>query len=272
MKPMDKSIFEHSDYRSYLEQKLGKAGQRTGLRAQAAAAVGCHTTYLSQVMNDRADLSPEQSESMNQFLGHTETEAEFFHLLVGKARAGTRPLKLRLQSQIEKILGERSQVGARLGQQAKIRAEDRERFYSTWIHGAIHVLATIPEFQSIDALERKLKIPRKRLGEAVEFLVGLGILNQASGKLTPGKNHIHLGDDSASIVHHHTQWRLHALRSLETRRREDVHYSAVVTLSSRDVARVRERMLDFLKESISTIEASPAEEAHVLCLDWYPLT
>ena len=265
------SIYSTTDYRTYLGHRMGRAGQRTGLRAKAAQAIGCHTTYLSLIMNGHAELSPEQAEALNEFLGHTESEAEFFHLLVSHSRAGTRPLKARFKMQIDRIIRSRSEVSARLGEKPEISSQDRERFYSSWIHGALHVLCTIPELQTLEALSRYLELPRKRLATALEFLCDIGVLREISGRYEPGATHIHLGGENPSIIAHHTQWRLHAIQSLQRRQREDIHYSAVVTLSKRDAVRVREILLSSLKEAISVVEPSASEEAHVLAMDWYPL-
>ncbi|MFH7483927.1 hypothetical protein, partial [Salmonella sp. 2019-SM259] len=77
-----KSVFEFVDYKSYLTQRFGGARRRTGARSQAAKAIGCHSTFLSHVLQGKADLSLEQAEKLNDFLGHSEQEAHFFFLLL----------------------------------------------------------------------------------------------------------------------------------------------------------------------------------------------
>ena len=66
--------------------------------------------------------------------------------------------------------------------------------------------------------------------------------------------------------------RRHLTQALESLDREDIndlHYSAVVSLSKADVRALKSRMIDHIKEYIATIRDSKEEEVYALCLDFF---
>lgn len=192
-------IWEHNSYRDYLLERLGNEGSRTGLRKKLAAAIPVHTTFVSQVLKGRAEFSLEQAEAINIFLEHTEDEGEFFILLLLKDRAGSRALKNRFERKIKGMRQERANIGKRLSNANEISLKDRERFYSSYLYGAAHVLAAIPKFQTIEALSEALKLPRSQTQNVVDFLLRIQLLQIDGGKIIPGARHIHLKNDSAEF-------------------------------------------------------------------------
>lgn len=264
-------IWNFTNYRPYLIEKLGIEGSRTGLRKKLAEDIGVHTTFVSQVLKGRGDFSLEQAEAINHFLSHTADEGDYFLLLVMKDRAGTRELKQRFQTKIEAQKQERLNIKKRLEVDHEITAQDRERFYSNALYGAIHVLCSIPEMRQAEKLASALKLPREQVQEMVEFLLKLGILVEKNQELVPGSQHMHLGNDSATILKHHSNWRLYTLQNLRFVQPENVHYSACLSLSREDAFRIKELLLKELKTNLKIVEKSPEEVAYVYSFDFYPL-
>ena len=88
---MKKALFEYSDYKLYLSDKIdGMPKHGRGERSKLAEALRCHLAYVSQVLKGEAQLSLEQADIINQYFDHSPDEADFFLLLVQAARAGTR--------------------------------------------------------------------------------------------------------------------------------------------------------------------------------------
>lgn len=266
------SIWNFSSYREYLRERLGTDGARTGQRKRLAEAIPVHSTFVSQVLKGRAEFSLEQSESINLFFGHTEEEGECFILMVLKDRAGSAQLKARFERKIQAMRDARLNISKRLDANSQISAQDRERFYSSYIFGAVHVLTGIPQFRTPAALSEALRIPRPQIQEILEFMLRIGVLKEGAGGLFPGPQHVHLGNDSELILKHHANWRLHTLSNLQFLNRDDLHYSACVSLSRKDVFRVKESMLANLKSNVEIVSASPEEEAFVMSFDFYKLT
>lgn len=264
-------IWNFTEYRAYLKEKLGAEGSRTGLRKQLAEAIGVHTTFVSQVLKEKGDFSLEQGEAINTFLSHTLDEGEYFLLLLMKDRAGTRELKKRFLDKIEGQRQERLNIKKRLEVQHEISAAERERFYSNAYYGAIHVLTSIPEFRRVEKIAEALKLPREQVQDMADFLLKLGILAEKNGELISGPQHMHLGNDSATILKHHTNWRLHTLQNLRFVQPQNLHYSACLSLSQEDAFRIKEMLLNDLKSYLKVVEKSPEETAYIYSFDFYPL-
>lgn len=264
-------IWENTDYRDYLTQKLGPEGSRTGLRKKLAAHIPVHTSFVSQVLKGRAEFSLEQAEAINAFFNHTDDEGEYFILLILKERAGSPSLKKRFNQKIQKMRDERLNIKGRLQVQDEISQKDRERFYSSSLYGAAHILTSIPGYQSIDDLANALKLSRQQMQTIVEFMLRIGVLKEENGQLEPGQHHVHLGNESELILKHHSNWRLHSMNALQVLDRDDLHYSACLSLTHEDAFRVKESILQNLKSNVEIISKSKSEVAYVMNLDFYKL-
>ena len=264
-------IWDFTDYRAYLSARLGPEGARTGQRKKLAAAIPVHTTFISQVLGGKTDFSLEQAEAINTFLQHTDDEGEFLILLILKDRASNPKLKKRFQTKIQQMRDMRLNIKTRLETTDSIAAVDREKFYSSTIYGIIHVLVSIPKFRSIDALVNATKMPRSRVQEIVDFMIRIGVLKHENGNISSGTNHIHLANDSELILKHHTNWRLHTISNLQFLDREDLHYSACLSLSPEDAFKIKESLLANLKKNAETVSKSKEEVPYVMCFDFYKL-
>ena len=204
---------------------------------------------------------------LNRSLGHGPEESRFLILLVQQARAGTRDLKDFFQKQIDEQKAQRLLIRERFKTGERLNSEDQMRYYSDWYFAAIHVLVSIPEFQNPEGLSKTLRLPLSTVNESLEFLKDCGLVKIENGRLGVGKSRIHLGSDSPLINKHHLNWRLRGMQSLERRQDRDIHYTSVVSLSAKDVERLREMWIEVMEKFNSTVAASPEEECHCLCLD-----
>ncbi len=144
-------------------------------------------------------------------------------------------------------------------------------FYSSWIYGAIHVMLTIPEFQTKEAIAKYLNLSLKKTAEILEFLVSIGLAKQSvSGRFEIGEARIHLGSDSPLISKFHTNWRMQAIRSLEKEDlKEDLHYSSAVTLSEEDFLKIKSLLVKHIEEIKAIIRDSSAEGVHCFSIDLF---
>ncbi len=264
-------IFEFENYREYLEFRLDADGARSGLRKKMAEFIPVHTTYVSQVLKGRAEFSLEQAELINEFLEHSEDECEFFTLLLLRDRSHHSKLKRRFDIKIKTMRDERLKIKNRLSQTQEISQKDRERFYSNSLYAAIHVLSSLEEFQTIESLASGIKLSRKKIREMVDFLIRINILTEVGGRLKPNNSHVHLNSDSELILKHHINWRQHTINNLQFLNTEDLHYSACMTLSVADAAKIKESMLANLKANVDIISKSKDETAFVMSFDFYKL-
>lgn len=264
------SLFDSHDYKSYLNQRLDADPSGRGARASLARAIRCQTAYVSSVLRGSAHFTPEQGEAINEHLGHSEIEADYFLLLLQQQRAGTENLRRRLKKQMERIREGRFDLKKRLAVGQTLTKEDQATYYSEWHYAAIHTLTSIPECNNVARIAEWLRLEPAVVADAVDFLVRTGLLEKTKAGLRIGKSHIHLGADSPLISKHHQNWRLQAMQRLGGRN-DGLHYSSIVTLSEKDSVRLKEMMVGFIQSVKAVVKESKEEQLRCFSLDFFRL-
>ncbi len=268
---MNKTIFEYSDYKGYLREFIQhQPGKGYGYRSRIAEVVRCNVAYVSQVLNQGAHFSLEQAEELNDLLGHSPSEREYFLLLVQVARAGTPKLKKQLHSQLTLLVEKNQVLKDRVDIKKTLSQLDQVRYYSSWQYAAVHILVSIPEFQTKEAISQRLGLSIDKVNQALEFLLSIGLIEQKGGRFLVGVTRVFLGNDSVMLEKHHANWRMKALESLGNPHERDLHFSNVVSLSRNDVLKVKERLIQGIEEARAMVrESKPDEEMYCLCLDFF---
>ncbi len=264
-------LFDYRSYKPYLLAVSGGKTLRRGMKAKLAQAAECQSTYISHVLHGQAHLSPEQAERISRFLQHGKEEAQYFLMLLHHDRAGSTELKKFYREQIEEQIQKRMNLVNRLGAKNALTEEQHTIYYSSWQYAAVHMALTIPQLQSKAALAQHFQIGHARLDQILDFLVRTGLARQDRNQFTTGELLVRIGKESPHLFKHLSHWRQQAIESLERQLPEDLHYSAVVTLAKSDVPKLRERMLEALKENIKIIQESKEEEVYVYNIDFFSL-
>lgn len=269
---MELNVFHHQSYRQYLKARLEEQGPKSGSKRRAAEFLSVHTTFISQVVLNKADLSLDQGEKFNQFLKHTEEEGEFFLDLIIYERATDAKLKARFEKKLQKKQRDQLQINKRLEKTRELSEEQQDQFYSSNIYGLIHVLSSIPRYQSKEKMAQVLGQPLEFIDQAIQFLRKIDVIRVVDGKIIPGHQSIHLGQDSKNIWRHHANWRLATLQHFSRRTAEDLHYSLAFSCSEQDAKKLREVLLAQLKSMNTVIAKSLEETAYVYCFDFFQWT
>src|SRR5690349_16767867 len=135
---MSVSVFEFDNYKSYLKCRLAGKGEK----AEFAHAIGCQPSFLSQVLGGAPSLSLEQGVLSSDYLGHSSAEARHFLALLQLERAGSSRLRTHFQNEVAASLREHRRVTERISPSRELTAEARSIYYSSWVYGAVHVLAS----------------------------------------------------------------------------------------------------------------------------------
>ena len=264
---MSNSLFDYTDYKAYLKQIISHRGR--GEKSRISVALQCHIAYVSQVLNDDANFSLEQADSLNTYLSHTEDESEFFLLLVSYARAGSTSLQKRYENRIKKTLGERLILENRLKTKKYLPQEQQSTYYSAWYYSAVHLLISIPEFQTKEKIAQHLSLPIDLVHRALTFLVENGLAQISKGRYQSGQVSLHLQNQSSWISQHHTSWRLQSVRSIEHQSSKNFHYTSVVSLSAQDAVRIRKLLLEAIEQIRPIVRESPEENVYCYLLDLF---
>ena len=92
-----------------------------------------------------------------------------------------------------------------------------------------------------------------------------------AGKIELTTRSLHLDKKSEHVIRHHTNWRLQSVRALEHDTPNDFHYSSVVTMSKKDLPRVREILIGAIEEIRGVIRESGDEVVYSYLLDLFPV-
>lgn len=265
------SVFDNDSYKDYLNAKTGGKSQRKGIKTAMARAARCQPTYISQVLHGKADLSLEQAAMLSQFFEHTQEETNFFILLVLKERAGNSTLRQHFERQLEELRARRMILSQRLGTQEVLTEEQKARYYSSWTYAAIHIALTVPGLRTPPALAAYFRISEKKVAETLHFLAEAGLALKTEAGFTVGKSQVRLGNDSHHIIKHHTNWRTQAIEALEREEMLDLHYSGVASIARADVKKLKDRILEMLKEQLEIVKSSKEEEVYCYTIDFFSL-
>ncbi len=269
-------LFLNLDYRAYLKEWIAaqpKGGH--GLVSALAKAARCQPAYFSRVLQGKAQLSPEQAFAIRKVLGHSDDQTRYFMLLVEYDRAGDADLKAYYQSRIEAEREARTNLQNRFKEAKTLSREHQVTYYGSAHYAAIHACISVPELQTIPGLEKFLALPRERIVEVLKFLTDCGLAVEEQGRWRVGLNRLHLGRDSDLIRNHHSNWRIEAMKSLDRGKGaqggEDLHYSAVVSLSREDAHRLKEHWIQALEQFNAVIAPSQEETVRAITLDFFSL-
>jgi uncharacterized protein (TIGR02147 family) len=267
------SPYGQKDYKSYLRKRMGEPSRRNGMKSELAAKMHCQTTYLSRVLHGAADLSLEQAEAANDFLHHSKDEAHYFLLLVQKDRAGTQKLRQYFQNQLDEVMVRRLSLKERISGDPVLNYADQAEYYSSWQYAALHIAISIPALRSREQLSRYFRIPMQRVVMVLEFLIRVGLAKEEKGEYIPCETLLMLGSDSPNIIRHHANWRNRAIHSLDNANatRDDLHYSAVVSVARSDLPKIKENLMQVIEKNLVLFKKSKEEEMICCCIDLFGL-
>jgi hypothetical protein len=269
-------LFSAPNYRSYLKDWISeRPGKGRGQISILAKASRCAPAYVSRVLSGVAELSQEQAYAIQPVLGHSPEEVDFFILLLDRDRAGDAAWRAYCDRRIEAARETRADLRKKFKNAGTVSREVQTVYYSSAHYAAIHVCISVPELQTVAALEKLLKLPQERIIEVLQFLAESGLALEDKGRWRIGHSRLHLGRDSMLIRQHHGNWRMEALKSLDRGKGaqgiDDLHYSSVVSVSREDAIRLKDHWLKALEEFNKTVAPSAEETVRALVIDFFAL-
>lgn len=268
-------VFESNGYRDFIRICLGKddSSKRNGAVKNLAQHLKCHSTYISQVVNEKAHFSNEQAVNFCLYFQLNEEETEFFINLVNRDRAGSAEAKAHFDKMIKRQLEERSNLKKRWHTTNTLELEPGLQYYETWIPQAIHILSQIDQYQTIDAISSALKVDRTKTVDILKMLDTIGLIEFQNGKVKTIVDSIHLEKKSPLHAKFLANWRLKAIEDLSYGRDQSgINYSSVVSLSEEAQLKIKSIILRHLEETRDLIIKSKSEKLCVYNLDFYSLT
>jgi uncharacterized protein (TIGR02147 family) len=262
------SIFDYSNYRTYLRAVLPVKGEGRGRRARLAEALRVQSAFVSRVLSGAADFSQEQCVLINRFLDLTEDEGDYLFLLLLYAKAGSSDLRKYYEAKIDEVRREKREIEARVAPSRKLSMESQVVYYSDWIYSYLHLYFRMPELQKGSWMQ-SLPFSRKKLEAAIQWMAKHHLIENKNGKWVSNLELLHLERDSPLIKGFHSQWRRQALNQLDQGDDRDFFFTAPISLSQKDFEKIRNLLLQTVESVDEILIPSPDEAIACLNIDLF---
>jgi uncharacterized protein (TIGR02147 family) len=268
------TIFESKNYVSYMQNAILSDGKKKhGIVKALAEKLRCHPTFISQVINGKADLNHDQAVRLCKYLEFTQEETEFFIDMLNRDRAASSEAKEHFQKILDRKISDRRVFQKRAKLKSSLRADQEGQYLSRWSCPVAHAAIQIPNLRTMEKLAKLLDIDEADAKQVLETLESLKLAKKVSGNWVPTETALHIGRDSPFAANFHANMRLKTAANLVSRKRriEQTHFSSVFAISKTIAEEIREAFLQSLKAAREKMVDSDPEVLYVLCLDYYPL-
>jgi uncharacterized protein (TIGR02147 family) len=255
------SVFGFSDYREFMKAQIAAAQNEWGLISRMAEAAHFQRSQLSRVLSGHLQLTMDQAFGLSEFWKLNEAEHTYFLKLVECSRAGQKRYRERLRNELDKLRKEQENIAARLKQPP---AQEIETFYySSWHWTALHILVSIPQFQTSKAIAERLNLPLLKVERCLVELKKFGLVQFSSGRWTFSSQTTHLPNSSPFISAHHLNWRQRAVLDSQSQETDGIHYTMVQSLSESDMQKIKAMILRMIDDYNRV--AAPSKEEELIC-------
>lgn len=263
------NVFEYQSYKICINDWiLTQPSNGHGQLRKISQHLNVNSVVMSQIFRGERDLNLEQALEVCQFVGFTDLERDYFLLLVQKARAGTEKLKKVLEQQIKTLAESAQSLKNRIKHQ-KFTEENKAVFYSHWYYSAIRLGASIPKLGSVSALANYLDLDRALVSRIIDFLLKNKLIVTHKNGFDMGPSVTHTGHDSPYVNRHHVNWRLQALKSMESTNDNNLFYTGPMVLSDSLAKEIRKTLIDLIDKTTKKVGPSASESLKCLNIDWF---
>ncbi len=264
-------IFKHKTYKEYFKSYLNEYHHK-GIVSSVAKACGCDRTYLSQVLTGKSELTADHVINFSQNMNLNEIESEFLLTLLLHDRSASSSVRKSLKAKIDRLRDDSEQLSKKIKKNFKIKSLDdeiRNVYYSNWLYPAVHILTSIPEFQTIDKIANKLQCSPSIIQGILVYLVDTNLIKKEKENYIHSDEDIYLSIDSPQNFPHHLNWRVKAVE--RTMAREDIHYTCLYSVSKNEVESLRDQIVQLIETQRKQARSSGTEEICVFCCDFFKL-
>ncbi len=262
------SLFNYTDYRNYLADRL-KSEQAWGAISKLAEAAGCQRSYLSRVLHSHVHLTADQAIGVAEHWQMSDSEKEYFLLLLDLARASRPSLKKFIEKKLTQIRRDHENLSKRLERTPLEMGEKERTYYSAWFWGAVHILTSIPEFQTSRAIAERLSMPLIMVREVLTQLEKFGLVRKDKDRYIHASGSLHINKTSPLVSMHHSNWRMRAIQMSQMPNQENIHYTVVQSMDPKAFQHIKDRILELIDEAAAIADPAPSEEAFCMTCDFF---
>lgn len=260
------NVFDCTDYKLFLEALI-EANER-GYQTELARAAGCHSSYISQVLNGKAHLTSDQIFGIARHLEMTEVETDYFLLLADLAKSVNEEFKDRIHKRMQTLKKENLQT-AKYFSRETLNELNRSTYYSSWAYGAVrHFLRTDKGSTEKEIAERFFLYP-DYARQVLEDLQRFGLAKFTDGGwVRTATGSLSLPYDSPFYLINHLNWRVKAIEET-LRGNPSYSFSGITCVSeqeNREVRKVIERTVNGWSRSVK--DMMDGDQIYLFGIDW----
>ncbi|WP_413585569.1 TIGR02147 family protein [Bdellovibrio sp. HCB274] len=262
------NIFDFKSYKTFLK---AYCESERGALTRLAEAADTQKSYISTCLKGKGQLSLDQAFAIAVYLGFSENEQDYFYLLIEKEKAVTPALRRRLEAKAKEMSREAFRIKNQQKDSVVITEGDSGIgfYYATWLATGIHTLTSVPQFQSLANLGKRLNLNQESIAMIVEYLVKMELIKKSGEKFQWNSSNMHLEDNSMWISGHHTNWRARAIDNIQKRDKEATHYSAIQSFSEEDFDKLKKKIVHFINDFNKVADPSEPEDAFCFNIDLF---
>lgn len=262
-------LYTYLDYKKYLADRIEENEAVRGYKAMLADAAQCQRSFMSQVLNTHVHLTPDHAVGLADFWKFDGAETEYFLEMVHLARAATPSLRSHLEGRLRVLASRQRDAVARIEHPALEEIEHQSIYYSHWYWSALHMLVGTKGPHTEKSLAEKINMPVPLVRQALTMLESMRLIEKSKAGWAATRRHLHAPSDSIYSWLHHGSWRNRANEMMRQHQDGSIHFTAVYSLSEKDIERIGDFVLKLMSDTNKTVEPSPEEEVACLCVDWF---
>lgn len=265
------NIYSYKSYRKFINAWIEVQERPRGLMRKLGEVARCETSHVSRVLSGQLEFTMDQAFRIIKFINLRELEQKYFLKLVEFERSGDSDYRKLLENDLKEMIESQQNLAKRF-QETTVMTEGRELFYySSWHWSAIHIIVSIPEYQTATAISKKLGLEENFVQVCLVTLENFGLIKNENDRWKMTNKHIHLSKNSPMNSVQHSNWRQRAVLKTQDPDHKGLHYTVVQSLSREDYEKLRDLWLDTLDKYRATANPSKEEELVCLTLDFFKI-
>lgn len=232
--------------------------------SRLAEAAGCQRSYLSRVMGSEVQLTPDHIYGIADYLRLSESETEFLLTQIEFERSASQSYRAHLKKKLQRLQKQNEDLQKKVQRSSSPDETTSAVYYSHWMFVALHILVSIPHYQTARAMSERLQLPLELVNDSLVRLNEMGLVKYHGGRWSFGGGELHVSKDSPWVALHHQNWRQRAVLDAQKRSTESVHFTVVQSLDEKAWQQVKQKLIEFIEQASKI--AGPAKEEKLICL------
>ena len=230
--------------------------------------INASPSYVSKVISGNIKLALEYVPVINELLQHNDAEADFFMQLVCYSQAGSNKLEVYFKNKLDAILEQR-RVHPDWIDGKQLTEEVQAKYYSHWLYTVIHVLTSVPDYQTKAAIAAKLRLSINTVKQILDYLVQVGLIEFKGDRYRNLEKRVYQKKNAIWAEQANHNIRQLALHKQMEPSVGDMHYWYVMALSKKDGELIRKILEKTIEQFEPIAKNTKNEEVFGLSLDFF---